>query len=195
MHKHMLAAAVAALMFCPMLSAADAAKPAAAPKPAAAAAAPAAPSEFAQLDFFLGDWTCTGKAFASEMGPEHATAATVHAAKAVGGHWLHINYDEKKTAANPAPFQVGVYMGYDASQKQFVERCVDTFGGYCDQSSKGWNGDTLVFEGTGHGGPAPMGVRDTFVRKGAGELTHSGEMQGPDKQWAKTDEESCKKSK
>jgi hypothetical protein len=194
MHKQLLAAAVAALMFCPLLSAADAAKPAAAPKPAAAAA-PAAPSESAQLDFFLGDWDCSGKAFASEMGLEHATTAKVHAVKAVGGHWLHINYDENKTAANAEPYHVGVYMGYDASAKQFVERCVDAFGGYCDQTSKGWSGDSLVFEGTAHGGPAPAGVRDTFVKKSAGELTHSGEMQGPDKQWAKTDEESCKKAK
>jgi len=195
MSKQSLAASIAALALSANLFAADApsAKPA---KPAApAAAAPdAAPPELAQLDFFLGNWNCSGKTFASPMGPEHATVGTVHTVKSVGDRWVHVNYDEKKTAANPTPFHVGVYMGYDAAKKEFVEGCVDNFGGYCTQSSKGWNGDTLAFEGTVNA-DGPAGSRDTFVKKGAGELTHRGEMQGPDKQWVKTDEETCRKGK
>ena len=183
-----LFAALAALCLSPSLFATDAAKPA-----AAADAAPGIPAEQAQLDFFLGDWSCSGTTFASELGPEHATSGVVHAAKAVGGRWIHISYDEKKTAANANPYHVGVYMGYDAGKKQFVEGCVDNFGGYCTQSGSGWNGDSLVFEGSANGTGQAFTVRDTFTRKGAGQLTHTGEMQGADKQWAKTDEETCKK--
>jgi len=172
---------------------ASASLPLSAKEAAMAAAATPMPAEMAQLDFFVGTWNCTGKAFASPMGPEHATAATVHAVKAVGDRWVHITYDEKKTAANASPYHVGVYMGYDAGKKRFVEGCVDNFGGYCNQSSSGWNGDSLVFEGDANGSGQTFGARDTFTKKGAGQLTHSGEMQGADKQWTKTDEETCKK--
>ena len=160
-----------------------------------APAPPAAPPELAQVAFFEGTWNCTGKAFASPMGPEHATVATVHGAKAVGGMWVHLTYDENKTAANPMPFHVGVYMGYDAAKKTFVQSCVDVFGGYCMQSSSGWNGDTMKFEGTGNAGGKQTGARDTFTKKGASQVTHLGEMQGDDKQWIKTDEETCNKGK
>jgi hypothetical protein len=185
-----LFAAIAALCISPNLfAAADAAKPAA----PAAAAADAPPPEQAQLDFFLGNWSCNGQTFASEMGPEHKTSAVVHAAKSVGDRWLHLAYDEKKTEVNPIPYHAGVYMGYDAGMKQFVESCVDNFGGYCTQSGKGWDGDKLVFDGTAKGSGQTFTVRDTFTKHGAAQLTHTGEMQGPDKQWAKTDEETCKK--
>ncbi|TLY51307.1 MAG: DUF1579 domain-containing protein [Gammaproteobacteria bacterium] len=158
-------------------------------------AAPAVPAESAQLDFFLGNWNCNGKAFASATGPEHASVATVHAAKAIGGRWQHVTYDETKTAANPAPYHVGVYWGYDAGKKNFVQFCADGFGGYCNQTSAGWSGDTLIFEGTGNGDGKQFGARDTFTRKAANEFVHSGEMQGDDKKWVKTDEETCKRAK
>jgi hypothetical protein len=187
MSRHLFAA-LAALCISPCLSAADAAKPA-----APADSAPGLPAEQAQLDFFLGTWSCTGKTFASEMGPEHATAAVVHAAKAVGDRWIHIAYDEKKTAVNANPYHAGVYMGYDAGKKQFVEGCVDNFGGYCTQSGSGWSGDNLVFEGTANGSGQTLAVRDTFTKKDPAQLTHTGEMQGADKQWTKTDEENCRK--
>lgn len=159
------------------------------PKPAAP------PPELAQLAYFEGIWNCTGKTFASPMGPEHATTATVHGDKAVGGMWVHITYDEKKTAANPAPYHAGVYMGYDAAKKNFVFGCVDNFGGYCNESGTGWNGDTMVLEGTANGTGHPVPGRDTFVKKGPSELMHAGEMQDDNKQWAKTDEETCRKGK
>jgi len=208
MHKHLLATAIAVFALTPALAADKPAKPAAAPPPPAApAAAPAAQppappppphsgnAELAKLDFFVGTWSCTGKAFASPMGPEHETAATVHATRSVGNAWIHVDYDETKTKANTNPIHVGVYMGYDAGAKKFVQGCVDSFGGYCTQAGSGWDGDKLVFEGTAKGSGEDMGVRDTFVKKGAKELTHSGEMQGKDKQWMKTDEETCKRTK
>ena len=160
-----------------------------------APAAPAMPTELKQLDFFLGTWHCTGKGFASPMGPEHATTATVHAAKAVGNRWVQLTYDENKTAANPEPFHAGIFWGYDSAMKTFVQGCYDSMGGYCAQTSSGWNGDTLVFEGMTHGSGEPAGVRDTFTKKGMNEVTHMGEMQGPDKKWMKLDEETCHKGK
>ena len=158
-------------------------------------APPPNPAELSQLDFFIGTWNCAGKTMANPMGPEHATTATVHAGHAVGDRWVHVTYDEKKTAANPMPYHAGVYWGYDTGKKQFVQGCFDNFGGYCSQSSQGWKGDTLAFEGTGNMDGKQIGARDTFARKGANELTHTGEMQGDDKTWNKIDEETCHKAK
>jgi hypothetical protein len=160
-----------------------------------APAPPSAPPELAQVAFFEGTWNCTGKTFANPMGPEHATEGSVHGVKGVGGMWMHINYDEKKTAANPMPYHVDVHMGFDAGTKKFVEVCVDNFGGYCTQSGSGWSGDMMKFEGTANGTGKAVGVRDTFTKKGTDQVTHTGEMQGDDKQWIKTDEETCHKGK
>ena len=161
-----------------------------------APAMPPVPAEQAQLDYFDGTWQCTGTAFASPMGPEHKTTATVHAHKgSVGGRWTHIAYDEDKTPANPTPYHAGVYMGWDAGKKTFVSSCFDVAGGHCNQTSSGWSNDVLAFEGTSEGGEKPMPVRDTFTRKSATEVVHTGEMQGDDKKWMKLDEETCKKGK
>jgi hypothetical protein len=198
MHKKILAAVITA--FALSSSTAFAADAAAKPKPASAK--PAAPAEekplrpeLDSLDFFVGNWTCTGKTFASPMGPEHETSAKVHASKEVGDLWIHITYDENKTAANKMPYHAGVYMGYDAATKKFVEGCVDNFGGYCTQSSGGWNGEVITFEGTANGSGQPIGVRDTFIKQGAKELVHAGEMQGADKKWAQSDKETCHRTK
>lgn len=189
-NRTVLIATIAALALAPLaLSAKDEAK-------AKAPAAPAAPAELAQLDFFVGHWTCTGTAFASPMGPEHATTANVRVERAVGGRWLHVAYDENKTAANAMPYHAGVYMGYDVGEKKFVSMCFDSFGGECSQTGTGWSGDKLVFEGTAHGDDGKTsGARDTFTKKSAGELIHTGEMQGDDKKWIKLDEEDCRKTK
>jgi hypothetical protein len=147
-----------------------------------------------QLAYFAGTWECTGKLFPGPWGSEHPTEATVHATPALGGFWYAVHYDEKKTAANPMPYHAGMFMGYDATEKAFIQHCFDSMGGYCSETSKGWSGDTLVFEGSLMGmGPKTIG-RDIFTRKGAAEMVHSGEMQGPDGKWMKVDEESCKKA-
>lgn len=156
---------------------------------------PKPPAELSQVQYFDGTWGCSGTGFASPFGPEHKTAATVHGATTVGGMWVHLTYDEKKTAANPMPVHAAMYMGYDAAQKIFVLGCFDSFGGYCTQTSKGWNGDTMAFEGTGNVGGQKPGVRDTFVKKGADEVVHTGEMQGEGGKWMKLDEETCRKTK
>ncbi len=159
-------------------------KPAEAPKP---------PKEMGQLSSLLGSWTCTGKTFATPMGPEHATVAKMGASHALGGFWVVFHYDETKTAANPMPYHAAGFMGYDPGEKVFLERCHDSMGEFCNQTSKGWVGDVLTFEGPGSMGGQKMALRDIFTKKGA-ELVHAGEVQGPDGKWMQTDEETCTKA-
>ena len=159
-------------------------KPAAPPKP---------PKEMSQLSVFLGSWTCTGKGLATPMGPEHATEAKLGAAHALDGYWIVFHYDETKTAANPMPYHAAGFMGYDTGEKVFLERCHDNYGAFCNQTSKGWVGDVLTFEGPGTMDGQKMAFRDIFTKKGA-DLVHAGEAQGPDGKWMKTDEETCTKA-
>jgi hypothetical protein len=172
-----LTALVAFLAAAPVL--ADDA-PAGPPKPA---------PEMAQLGYLAGTWHCAGKAFASPMGPEHATQGVAHAQMALDGFRLVIHYDETKTAANPMPYHVLQVVGWDAGAKAFDSACFDSMGSSCSQTTKGWNGSALVFEGAIKG--MTVGARDTFTKVSESEMTHKGEMQGEGGKWAATDEETC----
>jgi hypothetical protein len=162
---------------------------------APAASGPPAPApELAQLSFFVGDWTCTGQADESPIGPAHATRATVHIGNDVGGFWYVGHYKEAQTAANPHPMVFHFVQGYDAAAKTLVMDCFDLFGSHCHQTSAGWQDDKLIYNGEASGaGPAAMPVRDTFTRKGTTGLEHSGEMQVEGK-WVSTDHEVCKRA-
>ncbi len=160
-------------------------KPMAPPKPA---------PEMSQLAYLDGTWHCSGKTFATPMGPEHATEGVAHGQMALGGFRLVLHYDETKTAANPMPYHVLQVVGWDASQKAFDSACFDVFGGSCTQTSPGWKGADLVFEGSATMGGQKMGARDTFTKVSASELKHKGEMQGADGKWMTGDEETCKRA-
>jgi uncharacterized protein DUF1579 len=157
-----------------------------------ASAALAQPS-LKDLDPFIGTWNCTGTGFASEMGPEHPTTATVTGKWMLGKKWLSMRYTEVKTAKNPHPIDVIGYWGYDEGSKKLVALSADNFGGYGTGESDGWSADELVFAGPSHMGPMSAQGRDHFGRKGKNEVTHSFEMQSPNGGWTKMDQETCKR--
>ena len=165
--------------------------------PALAAEAPPSPApgpEYAQLAFFAGDWTCTGKADASPMGPAHATTATVRVHKELGGFWYTGHYEEKKTAENPHPMHFAFFWGYDSGAKVFTLDGFDAMGGRSHQTASGWQDSKLVFDGTSAGNMSPAPFRDTFTKKDDATLEHSGEMQ-VDGKWMHLDQETCKRVK
>jgi hypothetical protein len=159
-----------------------------------AMAPPKPAKELSQLSWFVGNWTCKGKTFATPMGPEHATEGKVNIGHVLDGFFYAFHYDETKTAANPMPYHAAGFWGWDAVEKVFFENCYDAFGGNCRQTSKGWAGDVLSFEGPGTMGEMKTGMRDVFTKKSATEVVHRGEMQGPDGKWMATDEETCTKA-
>jgi hypothetical protein len=145
-----------------------------------------------ELDAFAGTWQCTGTAFASPMGPEHPTTATVHGTWVLGGAWMEIQYTEAKSPKNPHPVDVRLFMGYDAQPKALVSGTVDNMGGYSTAQSPGWQNDKLIFSGPSHGGGGTMTGRDTFTRVGKSEMLHDGEIEMKGK-WVKINHEICKK--
>lgn len=146
-----------------------------------------------ELDFLAGSWGCNGTAFATPMGPEHPTSATVGAAWQLGDYWLAFSYAEMQTPKNGMPFAVSGWMGYDMEQKKLVLGSVDAMGGYSTAMSDGWKGDVLTFEGPWHMGPMTAKGRDTFTKKGADEFVHAGFIEQGGKM-TKLGEETCTRS-
>ena len=145
-----------------------------------------------ELQPFVGTLQCTGTAFASPMGPEHPTKATVTGSWILGGAWLEVHYKEVKTDKNPHPFDLRAFWSYDEQPKAFVAGTVDNMSGYSTGQSKGWEGDKFVFAGPMHSGGAMMNSRDTFTRVGKDEIRHMGELEDKGK-WIKLDQEVCKR--
>src|SRR5438067_13022969 len=87
---------------------------------AAAAAAdappspPAPPPEMAQLKIFEATAQCTGSQSASDFGPAHPTKAVVRGRSDLGGFWITLRYDERKTKENPYPIRLLYALSYDS---------------------------------------------------------------------------------
>src|SRR5690349_17173143 len=62
-----------------------------------------APEVAAAAKALLGTWKCSGKAFASPMGPEHKIEGSITWKQDLDKFFLVGTYAEKKTKENPAP--------------------------------------------------------------------------------------------
>ncbi|MDQ6799877.1 MAG: DUF1579 domain-containing protein [Acidobacteriota bacterium] len=160
---------------------------------ATTAFAQSATDQLKSLSTFVGTWKCSGKTFASEMGPEHSTTATVTGKWILNAKWLEVRYTEEKNSRNPNPYSVVAYWGWDEGQKKLVAGSVDNMGGYSVTQSSGWSGDTLAFEGPSHMGAMTMNGRDSFTRSGDNQISHAFSMPDSAGGWKKLDEETCKK--
>ena len=146
--------------------------------------------EMAQVAYFEGNWSCSGKTFATPMGPAGTMTSTAEIRKDLGGHFQSGTI--KGTQPNQPPFEGRFHMTYDPGLKQFVMLWVDNMGGWAQSSAAGWKGDTLVYEGEGHMGGQTMKSRDTFTRSGPAAMKHTWEMQVTGK-WMPAGEETCQK--
>lgn len=153
------------------------------PKPAA---------ELDQLKMFVGHWTCDGKAPASPLGPERVTKTHAKITREHGGFWYVIHFGEEKSKDNPATDGV-VFWGYDPSTKKFIGPGVDSMGGWFHETSAGWEGNKLNWQGDGMMMGKKMAVRDFFEKKSDSELTHAAEVE-IDGKWVKVGDETCKKA-
>jgi hypothetical protein len=159
-------------------------------------AAPAMPKpapELAQLKWFAGTWRCQGDVPASPMGPARKSRSTVTIRPDLGGFWYTGVVREDKTPDHPNPMRGMFHETYDTGKKQFLLLWVDNYGGWATETSRGWDGDQRVYEGEGAMGGRKMPVRDTFVKKGEGQMSHRAEMK-MDGGWTTLGDEVCKKA-
>jgi len=170
-------------------SKAGAAKPATPAKPPPAPPKPPVPDPaLAQLKPLAGTWTCTGHTFGP--GPDHPTSATMTLAWHLDGFWLEVRYDETKAAANPVPVSSVSEWGFDLLQKTLASQTVDNASGVDSQTTAGWQGDKLIFEGSARRFGTQFLDRDTFVRHGDSQLVHTVEANANDS-WIKLHEDTC----
>lgn len=169
------------------------------PKSKAGATKPAAPAKpppkppvpdpaLAQLKSLAGTWTCAGHTFGP--GPEHPTTATMTLAWHLDGFWLEVRYEEAKAAANPVPLSSVSEWGFDLLQKTLTSTTIDNVSGIDNQTTAGWQGDRLVFEGSARRFGTQFLDRDTFIRHGDSQLVHTLEANVNDS-WIKLHEDTC----
>ena len=179
MRTHPIRRLAALGLFTVAFAAAAAAQEQGPPKPA---------PEMAQIAYFEGTWSCSGKTFESPMGPAGAMNGSVDVRKDLNGHFQ--SGTVKGSSPSMPPFEGRFHVTYDTGLKQFVMLWADNMGGWSQSASSGWKGDVLVYEGEAHMGGHAMKSRDTFTRSGAGSMKHTWEGQ-VDGKWMPLGEETC----
>jgi Protein of unknown function (DUF1579) len=154
---------------------------------------PPVPKEMDELKSFLGDWKCTGEA----TGPDGKThkVTTENSIKAdLGGYWQHVKHHELKSKENPVEFIAEGWWGYDATAKTFTGLFAGTYGAWETRTSKGWEGETLVWSGDLHGfmGIPKTPFKHSFTKKSDKEAGEKFEVQVAGK-WVPLQDNVCKK--
>ena len=149
----------------------------------------------AGLDGFAGDGICIGHQLREGKTPGPAKPARAHGEKALDGHWVVVRYEEEPTAANPKPYKVAQYFGYDPTKKHFVTVALaNSDGNYYVGTSLGWEGNTITFDELDPGEGKLTSFRDVFTIGDSGMSSHVGMMKDKHGNWVKTDEETCHKA-
>ncbi|HJU25277.1 MAG TPA: hypothetical protein VJ722_01255 [Rhodanobacteraceae bacterium] len=147
-----------------------------------------------RLAGFVGDGVCTGAMVAGKNAGS-ATSGRFQAAKTLDGHWIEIRYEQDASAANPKPFKVTQYLGYDHASRQFTTVMLGNGDGvYSVGKSRGWEGDSITFEEVEMArGPAGH-TREQFTTVGSGMSGYTAWFRDKGGKWIKADEEHCRPS-
>lgn len=152
------------------------------------------PPEMSKVSWLNGNWTCTGKTFASPMmGPAHPTEATVSAGTELGGRWAVSHYREKKTAQNAMPTEADEYWTYDSAEKKWDRLALDNFGGWSSGDATDWQGNTITWMSSGMTMGKKFQERAAFTKKSDREVFYKGDIQGADGKWMPAWETTCRK--
>jgi hypothetical protein len=128
-------------------------KPAGPPKPAA---------EMKAEQWFVGSWSCKGAQHAGAFGPEGKVASALKMKLDLAGFWLDV---VGTATSGPMKGHESFHSlaGWDGTQHT---RYDFQPGGMVHLTSKGWEGDNLVFEGDGVIGGQKMAFKHTITKKG-----------------------------
>lgn len=148
----------------------------------------------ARLRFFLGNWTCEGRRFASPNGPEQPFRATYELTPVLDGAWVLTRYEERASEVNPRPLKIEEHWGFDESTKLFVNRWANNFGSFGAFTAGGWSGDVWRWDAPDFvmaGRRTP--VRATFRRVGEREFVSTPSMDDGRGGWVPFAEFRCRR--
>ena len=150
-------------------------KPAATPAGAPAKMEmPKPPAEMSVESWFAGTWNCKGVQHAGPMGPEMKTMTRLQMTMEFGGFWLQV----KGTAMGGPMKGKEVFEGMASWDGTQHTRYDFAPGGMHQLTSKGWDGDKLVFEGGGSMFGQKQTVKHTITKKGDGAWDSAFEIDG-----------------
>jgi hypothetical protein len=155
---------------------------------------PPVPKEMDQLKIFVGEWKCTGEAAGPEPGKMHKSTSENVIKPDLGGFWLAVKHHEPKSADSPSEFTAQGWWGFEPATKQFYGLVASSYGVWDARSSKGWEGDALVWRGVLHGfrGVDETQFKHTFTKKTDKEIAEKFEVRWADK-WSTLADNVCKK--
>lgn len=143
-------------------------------KPAAMPPMPKPAAEMKVEQWFVGVWNCKGMMHAGPMGPEMKVADRVEFKMELGGSWMQVKGTSLAGPARGKEMFEG-FAGWDGTQHQ---RFDFQPAGMTHFTSKGWDGDKLVFDGEGMRMGQKMTVRHTLTRKGDNSYDGAFEVDG-----------------
>jgi hypothetical protein len=150
-------------------------------------------AQLADLTFFTGVWDADGTFFATPFSAQKPIQMRITVEPEHRGFWVRTRAAELPSHDNPNPLSATYLWGFDPQEDRFIAEWFDSNGGRASQTSPGWNGDLLVFNGQMTAGGFTFALRDTFTRRGDNEYHHLGEVdlgQG----WIPVDEENARRA-
>lgn len=152
---------------------------------------PPAP-EMKELDYFRGEWSCTGRMPQTPSGPAHSYQATIRSEPILDGHWYSVEYTQKATPQTPA-FAAHVTWGWVPQKKEFTRTVVDNGGGFDHATSKGWQGEKITWTGECNCTGEMTPFRHILTKKNDAQMTSLIEVKSKDG-WKPFMEDTCQKT-
>lgn len=140
---------------------------------------------------FVGNAICAG----TPKGSGPADTGRYHAEKALDGHWVVVHYRQDRSAANPNPFEVVQYFGYDPVKKRYLTVMVGNGAGVHGVGfSSGWKGNSITFDDVEWSRGKSHPSRETFTTGGSGLSGYTAWSRDTQGKWIKAYEETCHKA-
>lgn len=152
-------------------------------------------SRSSQIETFVGDAICTGTFIAGGKGSSPTDTGKYFAEKTLDGHWIVVHYRQDQSAANPNPFEVVQYFGYDPTSKRYLTVMVGNGAGVHGMGfSSGWKGNSITFDETEWAGGKSHHSRETFTTGDSGLSAYTAWSRNKQGKWIKAYEEACHKA-
>jgi hypothetical protein len=155
---------------------------------------PPAPELKANLEAYIGTWTCTGKQEAGEMGPAASYKFKKEISWDLGGYWVVTKSEDLKTKGGEMHMTYRSFMGFDPVAKKLTSSNFFPGGGTLSATSSGWEGNRMTWTVEINMMGEKMSARHFFEKKSDTETYDWVEMAAPDGKMKKVMEAACSRT-